>query len=162
MVTVLGVEANRITAKIRVKHRDQRDAPRLYAGMELRYRVQGPDSPSAEAWLAGAEAENTFAPDPYMNFSMTGLQFEDQPHCQANDLLLFSLKVGRDPRTFRGTGRVVRVAPIPREEREEGSTASHRIAMTFLELPDACRQALVEQTGRIHDGLAAGSNADDP
>lgn len=154
VVTILSAEGNRIRAKIRLKHLDLRDAPRLYAGIEFHYQVVTAGGPSPEAWMAGSgPVGEMFHPDPYMNFSMTGLQFEDLPRCSANDTLLFTLQLQRDRRVWRGTARVVRVFPIPEEERESDSPGSHRIAVTFLDVPDECRKALVDQTRRIHDSL---------
>ena len=108
--------------------------------------------------MAGAPEGEMFQPDPYMNFSMTGLLFEDQQRCSADDLLLLSLRLSKDPRVWRATARVVRVSPIPLADREEGNGATHRIAVTFADLPDGCRKALVDQTNRIHDSLAGQSS----
>ncbi len=153
MATVLSVEGQKFKTKLRIRHQDQRDAARLYAGLRLSYCVVPADKPvDAAAWLAGGDAPSElFQPDPYMNFSLTGLQFEDVARCAGGDFILFTLQLPKKRAVWRGIGKVVRVGVIPPGERESESQATHRIAMQFTELPEEARAALLDLTGRMQN-----------
>ena len=139
--------------------RDKRIFPRTYGGIRLRYLVVPPAA--VAAWIARGEApEGTwFEPDPFMDFSGSGLKFEDQEHCKADDTLLLELRVPPEDDTFRASARVVRLFPIPPEEieaaeREPAAPAStHQIAVHFEALPSEAVEALMAFTLRVQDAL---------
>ncbi len=153
MATVLSVEGQKLRARVRIKHQDQRDAARLYAGIHLNYCVIPAGQPLDSAgWMAGGAAPGTlFRPDPYMNFSLTGLQFEDIERCAGGDNILFTLQLPKKSTLWRGVGKVVRIGVIPKGERESESQATHRIAMQFTELPEEARSALLDLTERMQN-----------
>ncbi|HND29792.1 MAG TPA: hypothetical protein PLA94_07320 [Myxococcota bacterium] len=153
MASVLSVEGQKLRTKVRIRHQDQRDAARLYAGLRLSYCVVPAGTPvDVAAWMAGGEARGELhQPDPYMNFSLTGLQFEDVDRCSGGDSILFTLQLPKKRAVWRGVGRVVRVGVIPTGERESESHATHRIAMQFTELPEEARAALLDLTGRMQN-----------
>lgn len=153
MATVLSVEGQKFRTKVRIRHQDQRDAARLYAGLRLSYCVVAAGKPvDGAAWMAGGDAPGELVqPDPYMNFSLTGLQFEDVERCTGGDCILFTLQLPKKRAVWRGVGRVVRVGIIPPGERESESQATHRIAMQFTELPEEARAALLDLTSRMQN-----------
>jgi hypothetical protein len=99
----------------------------------------------------GAPTGQEFEPDPFMNFSVTGLAFDDIESCRADDLLGFVITIPREAHTWRGVASVVRVWRIPIDERDESIAATHRIAVNFTELPDDARLALGRHTERIQE-----------
>ncbi len=133
---------------------DQRNYPRLAGGIPLRYRVLAEDELGgpAHAWLVGADdpapPDAWRAPDPFMNFSVTGLRFDDEPVCEAGDRLLCELGVPSDTRRWRALAHVVRLDPILQNEPAEGS-ATHHIAVAFDDLPDDAAEALTRYTLRL-------------
>jgi hypothetical protein len=86
-----------------------------------------------------------------MNFSVTGLAFDDVETCQADDHLGFVITIPREEHTWRGVAHVVRVWRIPIDERDDSIPATHRIAVNFLQLPDDARAALGRHTERIQE-----------
>ena len=142
-----------------VSHRDKRAFPRLYGSVQLRYRKQ--ESTEGEAalhtWLAGGleEAGATWRkPDPFMNFSVTGLKFEDQETCADGDVLLLEFSVPTSSKIFRCRSRVARVAVLEgaaedtysEREGESVTPPTHSIAVEFLDMPHDGREALSEFT----------------
>ncbi|MBU0553782.1 hypothetical protein KJ940_20085 [Myxococcota bacterium] len=130
---------------------EQRIWPRLTGGIPLRFRPLKVDE-DPEAWLQGAEDDAPLdawsVPDPLMNFSLSGLRFEDdQPHLQDEDLLLCELGVAARPERWRALLRVVRVVEIPEEIRD--CEATHEIAVQFERLPLEAADALTEYTLRL-------------
>lgn len=150
---VIGVVEPASAGALRVAVRraaapDKREYPRVEGAVHLEYHR----GDALDAWLAGGPATAPVRrPDPFMNFSVVGLQFEDEPACAEGDTVLFELSVPHDRRRFRGAARVVRVLPIPPAEREAG--ASHRVAIAFTHLPTEAADALREQTLRIQEAL---------
>jgi hypothetical protein len=139
----------------RLEH-DRRAFPRLYGGVRLRYAV-APASLRAEGlgrWAAAPEQAEWHAPDPFMEFSGSGLRFEDRARCAEGDYLLVEWQVPPFDRTWRSLTQVVRVEPIPEEERpwEAGpDTPTHRVAVHFLDLPSPAVQALLQFTERLQE-----------
>lgn len=143
-----------------VSHRDKRAFPRLYGSVQLRYRKQDADASetAVNTWLEGGleEAGSLWRkPDPFMNFSVTGLKFEDQKTCVDGDILLLEFSVPTSAKTFRCRSRVARVAVLESSgageswsENETGDEPSptHSIAVEFLDMPHDGREALSEFT----------------
>lgn len=148
---VLG---GRLRAKVvRVPTPEKREYPRMNGGITLRYFVvKGDPAAGVDAWLRGATPPAVMhEPDPFMNFSVTGLAFDDLETCKDGDMLAFTITVPRVNLTWRGACSVVRVWRIPVDERDDSIPATHRVAVHFVELPDDARAALKEHTERIQD-----------
>ena len=163
---VTGVEGPRLRVQLeRVVPPDKRSFPRMYGGIHVRYRVlaAGQGDEGASAWVAGGDEPAGGGvwrePDPFMDFSGTGLRFEDQLHCRPEDRLLIELRLPSSEDLWRATARVVRVDPIRsddlggREEKEPASVPTHQIAVEFLEMPADATEALTEFGMRIQDAL---------
>ena len=105
---VTASEGDRLDMEIiRVVRKDKRDYPRMFGGIELRYRVV-PEEEMAlaeRAWTAGlagvSDDHPWHEPDPFMNFSGSGIRFRDRDACEAGDQLLIEMKV---PTTERCSG----------------------------------------------------------
>jgi hypothetical protein len=142
----------------RVVPSDKRSFPRMYGGIHVRYRVLAadPEGKIASAWVDGEDVPGNEgewrAPDPFMDFSGTGLRFEDQLHCATNDLLLMELALPSSEDRWRATARVVRVDPIRPEEEEgpgkekEPPAPTHQVAVQFVDLPTEATEALTADT----------------
>ena len=163
---VAGREGQRLQVETeRVVPPDKRSFPRMYGGIHVRYRVLAADGGEAiaAAWVAGQDAPGGEGewrvPDPFMDFSGTGLRFEDQLHCKQNDLLLLELALPSSEDRWRATARVVRVDPIRSEDlegRDEGKrepAPTHQIAVRFEDLPTDATEALTAFAMRIQDAL---------
>ena len=134
---------------------DKRVFPRLYGNVELKYRVIDPtEGPSApRVWVEGgmedASATPWREPDPFMNFSVTGLKFDDTDSlCSLNDLLAISFSVPTADESFRATARVARIEAIERTDaRAEGEEPPNTsVAVEFQDMPREGREALSEFT----------------
>ncbi len=83
----------------RVVDSDKREFPRLQGGLSVRYRVLADREAgrSSKAWLAGEDLPpgdgEWREPDPFMDFSGSGLRFDDQLVCEEEDLLLVEMQV---------------------------------------------------------------------
>lgn len=168
VVDVLSVDGCTVRVGTRHLRADHRDASRVNTAVDLAY-LPAPAGLDAQAWYDGADAPGLalHRPDPYMNLSMTGLQFEDAPACREGDLLLMEIRLPHRRPVWRALGRVVRVREIPEDQRSESTVqtvpgrraepprqaATHQIAVHFEQLPDGARNALVEQTRRVQSGL---------
>ncbi|MSQ02991.1 MAG: hypothetical protein EXR71_14070 [Myxococcales bacterium] len=155
IVTVLGHRDGRLLVQIlRVPTSDQREYPRMHGGITLRYHLlpRATAAEAAEVWMRGGPpAGREYDPDPFMNFSVTGLAFDDVVTCQEHDLLGILVKVPGVDHTWRGVASVVRVSKIPIDERDDTIAATHRISVNFHELPDEARVALGKHTERIQE-----------
>lgn len=126
---------------------DKRDFPRLHGGLPIGYRLA--DASLVARWLDGEAIDGSWTePDPYMNFSVGGLQFEAAHKLDVGQLLLIKLRVGDAGPTFRASARVVRVLPAAPE-----SDAKCRIAVSFESLPADAREALSDLTLQIQETL---------
>jgi hypothetical protein len=163
---VAGMEGNRLRVEAqRLVPPDKRSFPRMHGGIHVRYRV--PPSAEAEkiasAWIDGKSEpgaqEEWREPDPFMDFSGTGLRFEDELHCNKDDVMLIELRLPASSDLWRATARVVRVDAIRPEELEgrtksrKGSAPTHQIAVQFVELPAEATEALTAFAMRIQDAL---------
>ena len=124
---------------------DKRDYPRLHAGLPIRYRVAADGE--AAAWSSGADlAGDWHTPDPYMNFSVSGLRFDVHSDINDGDLLLVELRIGDESPTWRSTARVIRVF----EGRDQETDS---VAVSFVDLPEDALEALSELTLQIQESL---------
>ncbi|MFH1464547.1 MAG: PilZ domain-containing protein [Pseudomonadota bacterium] len=139
--------------------RDKRIFPRTWGGIRLRYQVA--EGRHVRPWIDHGEPPSTawHEPDPFMDFSGSGLKFEDLERCAADDTLLLELSIPPSESWYRASARVVRLLPIPPEEqamidREEGQPLpTHQVAVQFLELPPEAVEALMDFTLRVQDAL---------
>ena len=151
------------TRLVRIQASDKREYPRLQGSVALRYRVARNDADGG-AWMRGDDVPTTErVPDAFMNFSATGLAFDDGAFTKENDLLLCHFSLPGDATAWRCTARVVRVWPIPIDERDgadelEGreAAATHRIAIFFESIPESATTALTRYTIRIQDAILEG------
>jgi hypothetical protein len=163
---IAAIEGNRLRVETeRVVPPDKRSFPRMYGGIRVRYRVlaEGESDEVGSAWISGEEAPKREGawrePDPFMDFSGTGLRFEDQLHCRTKDLLLIELALPSSEDRWHATARVVRVDPIGPEDlagrdEEEGKRApTHQIAVQFVDLPTEATEALTTFAMSIQDAL---------
>lgn len=124
---------------------DKRDYPRLHAGLPIRYRVA--TAGEAAAWSSGAEISGEWhTPDPYMNFSVSGLRFDVHPEVKDGDLLLLELRIGEQSSAWRTTARVIRVFPGLGQEPDN-------VAVSFEDLPEEALSALSDLTLQIQESL---------
>ncbi len=155
IVAVLGQRDGRLLVQVvRVPTSDKREYPRMHGGITLRYHQlpRATAAAAAEDWMRGGPPVGPeHEPDPFMNFSVTGLAFDDVLTCQEEDLLGILVKIPGDDHTWRGVAWVIRVSKIPIDERDESIDATHRIAVNFQELPDEARIALGKHTERIQE-----------
>ncbi len=157
---VEGIDKRRVSVTVEKSvKRDLREYPRTYGGITTRYRVVEPDKAEAAAisWMAGEALESEKGtwrtPDPYMNFSATGLRFEEsEATCTGGDLILLEMKLPTSEVTWRALAEIVRCAPLMEEEQSEEAT--HFVALNFLEIPSEASQALARFTLRVLSALA--------
>jgi len=137
----------------------------MYGGIHVRYRVlaAGEGEEAASAWAAGGDAPGEGGawrePDPFMDFSGTGLRFEDQLHCKREDRMIIELRLPSSEDLWRATARVVRVDTLRTEdfeargEQKPVSAPTHQIAVQFVDLPADATEALTAFGMRIQDAL---------
>ncbi|MFN3197389.1 MAG: hypothetical protein ACE366_03055 [Bradymonadia bacterium] len=151
--------------KRRTRLPERRVYPRLMGGVPLTYTIIAADDAEAEAlgeqWveLGMPAPDDTWrSPDPLMNFSVTGLCFEDayegdEPPGMPGDVFLGWMAVGSDARRYRVAGRLVRAAPIDPEQQKsaDGVAAppTHRIAVNFTAMEDEAVEALTAYTLKL-------------
>jgi hypothetical protein len=140
---------------------DRRDYSRTYGGIDLRYQVIPRQQVEliSRRWMAtGKSTSDTwFKPDPFMDFSASGLKFHDNERCTAGDQLLVEFRVPGSPVVHRATAHVIRVLPIPTDEMDNepfeigGIIPSCMIATHFLQLDAASIIALIQFSDRIRE-----------
>jgi len=124
---------------------DKRDYPRLHAGLPIQYRISSESE--AQQWVDGSTIDEGWqTPDPYMNFSVSGLRFEVHEDVQADQLLLVELRIGEGAESWRTTAKVIRVF-------EGDDQRSPTAAVSFIHLPEEALSALSELTLQIQDSL---------
>jgi hypothetical protein len=155
--TVAASRRGRVHALLqRVVPPEKRTFPRLLGTIPLRWCAAPARWREGEidAWLQGAGGRELVGawstPDPLMNFSVTGLSFEDLRAPEKGALVLLELGVAEAPQRWRATGRVVRVEAQPAAE----GPAVHAVAVEFEELPDGAREALTAYTLRRQEHVA--------
>lgn len=147
-VEPMGGDRFRLQFEDTQHHRaEQRDFPRLFAGLPIAYRIASAEE--AEAWLAGTDVLDAWTePDPYMNFSVGGLRFDTLVSLSPGTLLVIALRIGDDGPTWRTSARVVRVFdPSP------DSDAVCSVAVSFEVIPDEAMDALSELTLQIQETM---------
>lgn len=152
----------------RVIPEEKREFPRMPGGIRLRYCVlAGKEKEVEEAcrgWMSGTEWAGKDAewrePDPFMDFSASGLRFEDDRPCRVGDTLLLQFQVPGAPEVWRACARVVRVEAVDREwtnAEQDGESAgrapAYAIAVHFTALSAGARAALGAFTLRIQNAL---------
>ena len=109
----------------------------------------------AKEWLGGGDIDGAarwHTPDPFMNFSISGLCFEDHAHCRCGDKLLVEIAFPGQSRKWRATAEVVGLSPIPEDERlafGDDEAKTHRIAVEFVALPPELLDAVLERTNEL-------------
>jgi len=150
---VASASGRRLTLRgVGIPERDRREYPRLEGFVRVRYRVAHGDD--AARWARGetpASPERT--PDPFMNFSATGVAFVESAVVHEGELLLLHLSLPGAAPCWRCTARVVRVLPLPADEREPGEAPLHSVAVFFEEIPAEATVALARYTLQIQDAL---------
>jgi hypothetical protein len=137
-------------ARVEQAASEHRNVPRAHGTLVFRYHRAPDGEGDVPTWLAGGAPRGAErAPDPTMNFSHVGVAFDDVAACADGDVLLFEVGIpGHDGR-WRGGAHVLRVSPIPIDERDEFVVATHRIAVLLTVLPDEARSALQDYTTRV-------------
>lgn len=165
IANVVGTAGDTLTCAPKVvKEPERRYYPRLFGGIQLKYKVLDGDGPEAEAeaarWMANGDAGQAdwLQPDEFMNFSVTGLAFDTTGEPASGDLLVLDLGFRRKPQRYRATGSVVRTIPIPDDERDPsvtvgGQPVTHRVAIDFEALPEAARAELVAMTLALQEAM---------
>lgn len=144
---------------LKVVPTDQRIYPRMWGGIDLRYIPLPKGTPEAtlKEWLAGGPLEGTwYHPEPFMDFSASGLRFEHRATCAKDDIVLVEFRLPFRGETLRATSVVVRVAPLTAEELEEQdptleAPATHEIAIQFCEMGPGAIEALMDFTRRLQE-----------
>ncbi len=163
---ITAVEGSRLVADIeRIVEPDKRSFPRVCGGVHVRYRVVKADHDASriDAWIRGDDTVSNegewWEPDPFMNFSGSGLKFEDTLHCEVGDVLLMRLRVGSSPLEWRVTGHVVRIEPLerddigPSDDDRQIRGPTHYIAVHYDYIPEEAREALAAFTLKIQNAL---------
>jgi hypothetical protein len=152
---IIRAEGNRLSlTKPRIRPRDKRLYPRLFGNIPLRYRAHVAEDGelAIHRWLAGSSHEGPTrslrTPEPFMNFSVSGLCFEDTVLYNRGDLLFVEFGVGEGESRWHATGRIVRVDQI-----SEAPDSLYQIAINFETLPDAAMEALSDFTLAIQEAL---------
>ena len=141
-----GSGGHRVSLSEEAAHQaDKRDYPRLHAGLPIRFRPVSEDE--AARWAAGDPIGGNWAePDPYMNFSVSGLRFDCNDELPEGSLIALELQIGDDVAMWRASARIVRCFKATGDR-----PAS--IAVTFESLPTGARDALSELTLQIQETL---------
>lgn len=153
------VFGNRVEVEAKqIKESDKRTFPRMQGGIVLTYHVvKDPELPSK--WMKGENLQhlNWHSPDPFMDFSVSGLRFEHALICNPNDTLLLELAIPNTDNLWRAVARVVRVGEIPEEELQnyddDELRPTHWIAVHFVELSTEAREALMAFTIQIQEAF---------
>ncbi len=99
----------------RVSHREKRYFPREFGGIDLRWkRVEGESPAVLAAWRRGLSAVDEDAwhiPNPFMNFSASGLRFRDVATIDPGDVILVEFRVQGATVWHRATAVVIRYTP---------------------------------------------------
>jgi hypothetical protein len=138
---------------------DRRAFPRCMGALAVQCHAGVSDDPAAAAeWLhEGRASSEVWSPDPFMNFSALGLAFEDEARAREGDTLFLSIRLPREPASFRAVARVLRVSELPADEREPDSRATQRVAVRFDAIDPRGSAALVAYTLRVQAALMEGT-----
>ena len=119
---------------------DKRNYPRLYAGLQVHYRLEG-----ATEW------HHT---DEYMNFSVSGLAFEGTGVVPSGAAIDLKIAMSGEEREWIVSGKVIRCDALAEAEQQElqtGLTTNSSLAVAFTRVPADCREALEALTLRMLD-----------
>jgi hypothetical protein len=149
---VAEVEGNLVTLHlVPAPPPDRREYPRLNGRLPLRYRLAA-DAADQGAWLAGGPlGADIRTPSPWMEFSATGLLFEDTAPPAAGSILLLELGVPDDPRRWRCTGRVIRILPA-------STPGAGRVALQLEDVPVEATIALADYTLDMQEAMLLGDD----
>ena len=140
---------------------DRRDYSRTYGGLDLRYQVVPADQAelAGQRWISLGETTDDawFKPDPFMDFSASGVKFHDIARCKADDLLLIEFTVAGSPIVHRATAHVIRLSEIPQDEMDDapyetgGFIPNFTVATRFVQLEPSSILALIDFSDRIRE-----------
>jgi hypothetical protein len=125
--------------------RDRRYAPRIQGGIALSYRRAG--------------AVDWFQPEPWMDFSLTGLRFQDVDRLKAGERLELRMRIPADDREHEATAEVVRIDPLSVHEAvtvdlSDGplpEPATCEVAVSFATISPEATEALAAFMERIQN-----------
>jgi len=121
---------------------DKRNYPRLYAGLQVTYRVPADaDAPWSET-------------DEYMNFSVSGLAFDGTGCVPNGSPVELKVSLAGEDKEWMVTGRVIRcdeLAPPERQTLNSGAETTCSLAVAFTFMAPDCREALESLTLRMLD-----------
>ena len=125
--------------------KDRRLFPRLNGGLPIRF--QATSASAATDYLAGSDPDPAawVTPDPYMNFSVEGLELYSDQAFPKGQPVVIELRIGTAPQTWRCTGHVVRTG-------ESGDPDfPHTTALCFDQIPPEATEALAEFTASLQE-----------
>lgn len=152
--TILECDGRALTVRLTdARPPDRREYPRLRGEVHLRWRPCGAAAERA-AWLRGDDVPGpVHTPRPFMEFSATGLAFEETAPVDRDDLLLLELALPGEPRAWRCLGTVIRVgAP---------AGAGREVAVRLDAVPAAATMALARYTLAAQEASLASLLGDD-
>lgn len=135
----------------RTRPREPREFPRAEGDLQVRYQVTAGDAGDdvLDAWLASGRAPGAapwMRPARLVDWSASGLGFEDRLSCGAGDRLLLEIGATGVQTPWRAVGRVLRAVPLGDDARPPGAGATHRFAVELERVPPEVREALLERT----------------
>ena len=133
----------------KVHHRDKRLFPRHFGHIPLRYRLVDPSEGELiiHRWIreGGGPAKGWEQPEPYMNFSVSGVSFERKDPPDMDQQVLVDLGVGDIDHRWKVLAQVVRVLELPDDKYE--------VALSFENISEDAREALSSLTLSIQEAL---------
>jgi len=120
---------------------DKRNFPRLFAGIQVLYRPLGTN----DEW---------FTCDEYMNFSVSGLAFDGSGSVPSGSEIEMNIRLANVAAEWTAVGKVIRCDVLDVEEMalfDDEETYGYSLAVAFVTLPEACREALEDLTLRLLD-----------
>lgn len=141
-------------------HSERRDFARVFGGITLLYQVAASsDDLTAKRWMESGEgaASEWHTPDPFMDFSGSGMRFQHVPNCKSGDMLLMEFKVPGSEEWHRAIGDVVRVLDIPEEQRDDEPyedglpIPTHWIAVHYRAIAASTVRSLLSFTERVQE-----------
>lgn len=143
--SVTGIVGTAVTVSVKKSFRqDGRDYPRMFGALSVGMSLANDRS---EAWLAGDPVEGEWlSPDPFMNFSASGLLCCVDVPGVVGETYLVSLSIpALRSETWRMTATLVRSVPVA------GTPDHHEYALNFLDIPAAATEGLVSFTTTLLD-----------
>lgn len=135
----------------RIHERDKRAFPRHYGNIPLFFRVleDTEEELVTRQWKANVidVDESWSRPEPFMNFSVSGVSFENSEAAAVGQVALVEFCVGQDTTKWRGLARVVRCRLLSQKE------SRYEIAIHFEFLPEEAVMLLSEFTLSIQEAM---------